>query len=463
MANMELIETKTAGSGGVANFDFTGLGAYASVYTDLKLLMSLRSNDGTRVTTWVNVQFNNSTSNRTWRDVYGTGSSALSSNDTSMRIGAVNANNSTASTFGNAELYIPNFSSSNYKSSSGDGVSETNATSTNLGLNANLWSDTAAITSIKLIPGDGTAWVEGSTASLYGISAVPSSPKATGGIVSQDATYWYHTFPFSSTFTPTQNITCDYLVIAGGGGGNGDNPGGGGGAGGLRSTVGATGGGGSLESAVALTSSTAYTITIGAGGVSGGIGVQTNGGNSSIAGSGLTTITSTGGGRGGAVSATSSERNGGNGGSGGGAASYSAYGNGTGGTRVTGQGYAGGDASASSGAFVAAGGGGAGAVGQSASGADILANGGNGVQITAFANATFTGFDNGYYAGGGGGGRYPSTTSAGAGGLGGGGNGGTSATASAGKANTGGGGGGGNYSTGAANGGSGLVVLRYAK
>ena len=163
---LTLIDKGEVGSGGAANIEFVSI---PSTYTDLYVVMSLRSNDNTRVTTWVNLQFNSATANRTWKVVYGTGSSALSSNDTSMRIGAVNANNSTANTFGNARHYIPNFAGSNYKSSSGDGVSETNATSTNLGLNANLWSDTAAITSIKIIPGDGTAWVEYSSAYLYGI------------------------------------------------------------------------------------------------------------------------------------------------------------------------------------------------------------------------------------------------------------------------------------------------------
>lgn len=464
--NMTLIETKTVGSGGAANIDFTGLGSYASLYTDLKLLMSLRSNDGTRVTTWVNVQFNNSTSNRSWRDVYGTGSSALSSNDTTMRIGAVNANNATANTFGNAELYIPNFSSANYKSASGDGVSETNATATNLGLNANLWSDTAAITSIKLIPGDGTAWVEGSSASLYGISAVTSTPKATGGIISQDATYWYHTFPFSSTFTPTTALTnVDYLVVAGGGAGGVNNAGGGGGgAGGLRCTVGATGGGGSLESKISLNSGTAYTITVGAGGA--GItnntynSTRNNGTDSSIAGTGLTTITSTGGGGG-----SGGNVNGGTGGSGGGADGGYAL---SGGSGTTNQGYAGGNGSTTP-YYVGGGGGGAGAAGNN--GNVNVARGGNGVLITDVANATYTGV-NGYYAGGGnGGGENPSIVST-AGSLGGGGVGGRDGNGGTGNGtngvvNTGSGGGGAEWESGASKtsgaGGSGLVVIRYAK
>ena len=163
----EIIASVTVGSGGAANIEFTSIPA---TYTDLNLAMSIRSDDGTRLVTWVNIQFNNSTSNRSWRDVWGNGSNAFSGNDTTMRIGSAEGDLATANTFGSATLYIPNYASSNFKSSSGDGVAENNASTSALGLDSNLWSDTAAITSIKLIPGDGTAWLEHSTAYLYGIS-----------------------------------------------------------------------------------------------------------------------------------------------------------------------------------------------------------------------------------------------------------------------------------------------------
>lgn len=453
------IETYTLGSA-ASSVTFGSGGTIPQTYTDLVVVIAgINSSGGSDACV---LQLGNGSidtgSNYSTTFLYGTGSAAASSKQSNA--GYIQAARSNSANQTVSILNVQNYSNtSTYKTV----LSRSSDASAFAWSAVGLWRSTSAVNTLKIYNDGGGNFAAGSTFTLYGIAnAQIEAPKATGGVITYDDTYFYHTFGASGTFTPTQNLTCDYLVVAGGGGGNGDNPGGGGGAGGLRSTVGATGGGGSLESAVALTSGTAYTITVGAGGVSGGIGVQTNGGNSSIAGSGLTTITSTGGGRGGAVSATSSERNGGNGGSGGGAASYSAYGNGTGGTGTANQGYAGGDASASGGAFVAAGGGGAGAVGQSASGADILANGGNGVSIPEIANITGTGIAT-YYAGGGGGGRYPSTTSAGTGGLGGGGNGGTSVTASAGKVNTGGGGGGGYYSTGAANGGSGIVIVRYAK
>jgi hypothetical protein len=302
-----------------------------------------------------------------------------------------------------------------------------------------LYRSTSAITSVTLIPESGS-FVSGSTFNLYGVAnaSITNVAKATGGdSVTTDGTYWYHTFRSSGTFTPTQALTCDYLVVAGGGGG-GANFGSGGGAGGLRCTVTATGGGGSLESALALTAQ-AYTVTIGAGGAAQTIdNVLGNPGSNSV----FSTITASGGGAG-AGAATA----GGNGGSGGGA------GGGTtarsGGTGTANQGYAGGSNAGGPDAG-GAGGGGAGAVGSNTTGSATGGTGGAGVSTSISGTSTS-------YAGGGGGGNSGSASA-------GGGTGGASAgNGVAGTANTGGGGGGGGqYSGDGAAGGSGIVIVRYA-
>ena len=306
------------------------------------------------------------------------------------------------------------------------------------------WRNTAAITSFTIIS-DGGTYASGSTFSLYGIANNTAGAKATGGVISSDSSYFYHSFYATDTFTPTQSLTCDYLVVAGGGGGAGSDTsgegGGGGGAGGLRSTVTSTGGGGSLETALSLTAQ-AYTVTIGAGGAGGTSGSRdgTNGSNSV-----LSTITSTGGGAGGT--------NGGfTGGSGGGASYPNTY---TAGSGTQYQGFAGGlgGASRSGGG----GGGGAGAVGSAAS----APNGGaGGVGVATIISGTST-----YYAGGGGGSAGTSGTG-GAGGSGGGGAGkvGTGGTGTAGTIGTGGGAGAGSGSSGIGGlGGSGVVIIRYAR
>lgn len=465
--NRVLIESKTVGAGGTASISFTDI---AQTYTDLKVVFSTRS------TSSVESPFNNQRlrfngdtgSNYSVRGLFGNGSSASSgsNSDTSILYNYANANNTTSNTFSNGEIYIPNYTSSNQKSVSIDGVVENNATAALVNLTAGLWTGTAAITSISLTDANGS-FVQGSTFYLYGISNVTSTTKATGGIVSSDGTYNYHMFPYSGTFTPTQNITADYLVIAGGGGAGaiaGSNvTSGGGGAGGLRSTVGATGGGGSLESALSLTANTAYTVTIGAGGAAAVWPNRGTAGGNSV----FSTITSTGGG-GGAAYDSGGQQNGGSGGSGGGGS----HRNGTGGAGTTNQGYAGGTGSSTNSNGSSGGGGGAGAVGANATVGNEAAGGvgGNGVQITAFANATQTGV-NGYYAGGGASGTCGDLTPA-TGGLGGGGNGANMTIAGVpGVSNTGGGGGGGshisngtytNRANNPAAGGSGLVIIRYA-
>jgi hypothetical protein len=380
--------------------------------------------------------------------------------------------NTTSGAFANAIINVQNYSNSNaYKTILTKGGSAANYTSggSNVGVYASMnvatWRNTAPVTEITVYAsntsgaGSGANWVTGSTFTLYGIAnAAIGAPKATGGIITYDSTYYYHTFGASGTFTPQTNLTnVDYLVIAGGGGG-GRYFGGGGGAGGLRSTVDVTGGGGTLESKISLNSGTAYTITVGAGGAGGidaGSGAQAgvSGGNSSIAGTGLTTITSTGGGGGGG-SYGGSNNAGLTGGSGGGGNRDAST---AGGSGTANQGYAGSTYTSGTGINAGGGGGGAGETGNT----DGNGQGGDGVTIPTIANVTGTGVAT-YYAGGGAGGGEFVTV----GGLGGGGNGGVNSTiASAGAVNTGGGGGGGSqapsYVGGA--GGSGLVVIRYAK
>ena len=444
MANtFKKIQTVTVGSGGAASIDFTSI---PQTYTDLKIVMSLRST-GTGVSTrYAAVSFNSNTSNYTYRRLYGNGSSTGSDNGSLRIIGTIPGSTVTASVFGSIELYVPNYTSANNKSYSCDSVEENNATGAEQDMIAGLWSNTAAITSVTLTSDVGN-FAEYSTATLYGVANVPAAgnAKATGGIITYDDTYVYHTFPFSGTFTPLTSLTADYLVVAGGGGAGGaqatDVGSGGGGAGGLRCTIGATGGGGSLESALSLTAQ-AYTVTVGAGGAGGtNTDYGTNGSNSVFS-----TITSTGGGGGARFGA-----NGSSGGSGGGGGSNSS----SGGAGTANQGFAG-ASGLTGGAKTGGGGGGAGVAGTAgASGG----HGGNGVTTSISGTSTT-------YAGGGGGGAGASGNG-GTGGTGGGANGSNySGNGNSATANTGGGGGGasapGSARTGGT-GGSGIVIVRYAK
>jgi hypothetical protein len=298
---------------------------------------------------------------------------------------------------------------------------------------------------------------------IIGVLNTPTTSSASGVWAIEDQYQARTTGTWPGPYGP---YSVDFLVIAGGGSASrGDNTGvsGGGGAGGYRSSfgtasgVGNSGGGSACESVISLNPLTVYTITVGAGGT-GSSSNGTNGNNSSISGTGLTTITSTGGGKSAAWGDVDYQAN--SGGSGGGSAGSSAP---TGGAGTANQGYAGGNHATGS---SASGGGGAGAVGNGSSYGPpyaptaIKGNGGIGVSSSITGSAVTR-------AGGGGGGQYsaepggPGDGGSGGGGQGGSGNGGRSPTD--GTANTGGGAGGSGYNPDAnpaKNGGSGVVILR---
>jgi hypothetical protein len=228
---MTKLGTVTVGSGGTANISFTNI---PQTYTDLVVRISSRS-----VATGfprLDISFNGSTTLSSGIRLTGNGTTVASSaipNSPTTGYGGSSGGSDTVSTFTNTEVYIPNYTSNNYKSYHIDGAAENNATAAFVALVANLWSDTSAINSVTFADGSGT-FQQHSTFTLYGIKAirkaVGSSIKATGGAISFDGTYVIHTFNTTDVFTPTAPILVDYLVVAGGGGG-GTSYGAGGGAG----------------------------------------------------------------------------------------------------------------------------------------------------------------------------------------------------------------------------------------
>jgi hypothetical protein len=165
MANTyTLIASSTVGSGGAANIEFTSIPA---TYTDLIVKLSSRFSGSLSFTQMI---FNNSTTGYSYRSILGDGSSIASYNATGsyFEIQYSPGSSQTASTFTNAEIYIPNYAGSNKKSISIFPVQENNATSAHIVPMASLWNNTAAITSIKLTPNTGT-FVQYTTAYLYGI------------------------------------------------------------------------------------------------------------------------------------------------------------------------------------------------------------------------------------------------------------------------------------------------------
>jgi len=167
---MTLIETKTLGAA-AASIEFTSIPQDG---TDLFVLLSLRTATDTSAT-GIQFRFNSSTTGYSFRRLFGSGSSVTS--DTGAALLWINGSTSTANTFSNVSVYIPNYAGSTNKSYSNDGVSENNATQAFQGLVAGLWADTSAITSISIAEQAGGNLVIGTTASLYKIT------KGSDGIV----------------------------------------------------------------------------------------------------------------------------------------------------------------------------------------------------------------------------------------------------------------------------------------
>jgi hypothetical protein len=351
------------------------------------------------------------------------------------------------------------------------------------GVNASYYLSTngAAITLIYV---DATrGWKDVNDATLNAVGVVPTFIAATGGTVTCCGNFKIHTFTGPGTFTVTSvgnlagSNTVDYLVVAGGGGG-GYGRGGGGGAGGARMSSGTASGGytasplGSGVSALPV-SVQGYPITVGGGGNGKGGGGSPPNIGSAGTNSVFSTITSAGGGAGSGENTAIAPSM--NGGSGGGGARENSTGTpgGTGNTPPTSpsQGTNGGSSYPGSGA----GGGGGGAAAAGSASTPLGPGGAGGTGGTGITNA-ITGSSVGY-AGGGGGGNAdgaPNSNLPNAPSVGGGGIGGTgicspaNAAATAGTTNRGAGGGGGGHTSLptasfyiGANGGSGIVVIRY--
>lgn len=168
MANTYIkIASHTVGSGGVSSIDFNSI---PQTYTDLILKVSIRTSRAT-TNDALAVKLNNSTSSYASIDLtYDAGNVATYSN----LFGAgynlnTQGNNTTASTFSNQEIYIPNYTSSTAKPFSSDSVVENNGSDARVEIMATSWSSSAAVTSIILASYTGNTILQHSTATLYGI------------------------------------------------------------------------------------------------------------------------------------------------------------------------------------------------------------------------------------------------------------------------------------------------------
>jgi len=146
-----------------------------ATYTDLVVKISASGTRTDQAYDSITFTFNGDSSTvYSYRNLYGLSGSVGSLNGSAG--GAVQAAVyddtalATANTFGNAEIYIPNYTSANYKSISADSVSETNAANGAItALGAALFSKTTAISSITFAQALNNI-AQYSSFYLYGIS-----------------------------------------------------------------------------------------------------------------------------------------------------------------------------------------------------------------------------------------------------------------------------------------------------
>jgi hypothetical protein len=171
---MKLIETKTLGTA-AGSIEFTSIPQ--TPYTDLVFLASTRSSTtGTDVEPCL-VTFNSNITGYTARTARGAGSQVKTSATLTTRLvfNSPRAGTS-ANTFGNVSVYIPNYAGGANKTYSSDSVTEDNQANAEATFIAGVWSNTAAITAVSFTPTNNN-FVAGSTISLYGIT------KGSDGIV----------------------------------------------------------------------------------------------------------------------------------------------------------------------------------------------------------------------------------------------------------------------------------------
>jgi hypothetical protein len=142
-------------------------------FTDLYLAFSVRvtTSDG-----GIRLRVNGATTSLSGRLLYGTGSSVATATETTY-LGSVPNSGTTANTFSNGGLYLPNYSQATTKPFSSDLVDENNGTTALQWINAGLYNSTTAITALELFGSAGGNFVQYSSATLYGIT------KGSDGIV----------------------------------------------------------------------------------------------------------------------------------------------------------------------------------------------------------------------------------------------------------------------------------------
>jgi hypothetical protein len=165
------IATTTVGSGGAASVSFTSI---PSTYTHLQIRAIARTDRATVVSgDWMKITFNgDSGSNYAFHQLRGDGASATAAASSSigfMEVERAAGAASTASGFGAIVFDLLDYANtSKYKTQRTLGGYDNNGAGV-VGLYSGVWMNTNAVTSITLISGGGSNFVQYSSFALYGI------------------------------------------------------------------------------------------------------------------------------------------------------------------------------------------------------------------------------------------------------------------------------------------------------
>jgi hypothetical protein len=176
LTDYESIATVTVGSGGSSSVSFTSI---AGTYSHLQLRYTAQSNRGTYGIDNSKITINSdSGSNYSWHVLSGDGNAAFSGAGTSqtfIKSGDRDlATTTSTNMFGVGVIDFLDYSNTNkYKTTRALSGEDINGTIAGFGggvsFSSGSWRNTAAITSITLVPANGTAYTQYSSFALYGI------------------------------------------------------------------------------------------------------------------------------------------------------------------------------------------------------------------------------------------------------------------------------------------------------
>lgn len=157
-------------TGSTASVTFSSL---PQAFTSFRVIWSGRS-DNASGATYMCVRFNNDSSNSYLWQINQANNNSLTGSGNSggtvgqIQIGTIAAATATSGYFGSGEFTIPNATGSQYKAPTGYSTSMNATNNGYAGAYGGLWLNTAAITSITLLPLNGNL-VTGSSMALYGM------------------------------------------------------------------------------------------------------------------------------------------------------------------------------------------------------------------------------------------------------------------------------------------------------